>query len=370
MKKKSARIKLELLTNGINIQEDLDLKSDEAEEKFIYDSYVPTKVKIPSEIILPGNVISNVFLTQNSSWEIRGRTLFFDGEEVSKIKFTPESKFSRRTLSDGTLASNIGAMFGLEVLGIFVNRFCFFPKIGAECHFCSSAYTQRKAGNKRPKNLTILQLQETLQLALDMDNELFDTIMLTSGAYENPDFGIEEQLKYINGMKQVANHKTYHLVTLPPKSLDLITELAERGPDTIAFDIEVFDPLLFRKYCSGKNLQFGYDGMLERFEYAARVFPRNTVKAGFVCGLEPPETLIKGMEFFGKLGISSSLNIFHPDRGTQLSQSPRPSKSYLMEVIAEQNKINKKFGLIPIFPKYGRRSSLDTEVYRGCFDDL
>jgi len=205
-----------------------------------------------------------------------------------------------------------------------------------------------------------------------MDYNLFNYVMISSGAYPNPNNGILSQMKYIQNMRNVnkGKNKKYHLVTIPPTSNELLHMLAEEGPETVAFDIEIFDPDLFKKYCLGKEKQIGYERFLRIFEDASKIFQKNRVKAGFVCGLESRKSIINGMKFFGRLGIPSSLNIFHPDRGSKLENYPIPSSDYLSDVLIEQSKINDTYSLIPIFPEFGRRSSLDTEVYRGFFNDI
>jgi hypothetical protein len=365
-----ALTKLELLVNGVQFPKGVELKENEAPERYIYDSSVATRLKLPSEIILPQNVISNVFLSENSPLSIMDRKLFYNGEEVCDIGFTPEAKFSKINLSDGTSASKVAVMYGLDIFAIFLNKYCIYFREGEECKFCSIEYTRKQKGKDNPINLKLAQVVETLRSALSLDRERFNYVMVTSGAYSNPDRGILEQMKYIDAMRKIDDGKLeYHLVTIPPVSQELLHKLAKEGPNTVAFDIEVFSPELFKKFCSGKEKQIGYDNWLKIFENSSKLFQKNAVKAGFVCGLEPIETLVQGMEFFGKLGIPSSLNIFHPDEGTALANHPRPSREYLLEAFKEQARINKKYDLIPIFPKFGRRSSLDTEVYRGFLDD-
>lgn len=365
-----ALAKLELLVNGVQFPKGIELQENEAPEKYIYDSSVTTQLKLPSEIILPQNIISNVFLSEKSPLAIINRKLLYNGEEVCDIGFTPEANFSKKSLSDGTPASKIAVMYGLDIFAIFLNKYCVYFKEGEECEFCSIKYTRQKKGKDNPINLKLAHVVETLKLAMTLDRKLFNYVLVTSGAYANPDRGISEQMKYVDAMRKNDDGKLeYHLVTIPPTSTDLLKKLAEDGPNTVAFDIEVFSPDLFRKFCPGKEKQIGYDTWLKIFSHASTLFPKNAVKAGFVCGLEPIETLVQGMEFFGKIGIPSSLNIFHPDEGTALANHPRPSREYLLEAFKEQARVNKEYGLIPIFPKFGRRSSLDTEVYRGFFDD-
>ncbi len=361
---KFAKIKLNLLTEGINENSSFSLKKNDAKATYIYNSSNNTSVDLPSEIILPNNITSNVFLTKNSNWNIQDKKLFYENKFVTNIGYTSKPNFSKEILSDGTSASKVAVMFGKDIFSIYVNRDCFLFQDSLGCHFCSANITKKRNVKNNLRMISKKQVQETFKIGLEKDN--FDNVMITSGTYKNFDKGILDQIDYLKSMKNIdTKGMNYHMVSMPPKSNELIHLLKYNGLNSIAFDIEVFDKELFKKYCPGKSKYFGYVQMLEKFEYAAKVLPKNFVKAGFVCGIEPIESLVEGMEYFGKLGIASSLNIFHPDPGTPLENLPRPSKKYLLEISQEQDRINQKYELIPIFEKFGRRSSLDTEVYRG-----
>lgn len=371
LKNNPAMIKLNLLINGVNIDKNFKICKNEALEKYIYDSSITTDLILPSEIILPNSIISNIFLENNSLFSLKERYLYYKNERLCNIKLTPEANFSNCILSDGTPASRIAVMYGIDVFAIFVNRHCsYFMHKGEGCYFCSIDYTKKNKGKQNIPELKLKNVIETLNIALEKDKGLFNYILISSGAYNNPNKGIEHQLNYIKSMKKISGRSVrYHLVTIPPTSDELLYSLAEEGPDSIAFDIEVFDPNIFKKYCPGKEKQIGYERFLNIFEKSSKIFKKNAVKAGFVCGLESIETLSEGMNFFGKLGIHPSLNIFHPDEGTPLFNYSRPSIEYMLEGLSEQNKITKSYGLIPIFPEFGRRSSLDTEVYKGFFNE-
>jgi len=361
---KNARIKLGLLTEGLSVDSSFSLGANDARATYIYNSSNDVSFELPSEIVLPDNITSNIFLAENSRWRIEDKKLFYENRFMTTVEYTPMPNFSGEILSDGTLASKVAAMFGKDVFSIYVNRNCFLFKNSLGCHFCSTNIAKNGNGKENLKNITREQVQETFQIGLKKDG--FNNAMITSGTYENFDQGILDQLGYLKAMREVdVKGVHYHMVTMPPKSNELIHAMRSSGLDTFAFDIEVFDKELFERYCPGKSKYFGYNQMLEKFEYAAKIFPKNSVKAGFVCGLESLESLTQGMEYFGKLGISSSLNIFHPDPKTPLENFSRPTREYLLAASQEQDKVNQKYGLIPIFEKFGRRSSLDTEVYRG-----
>ena len=361
---KFAEIKLNLLTEGLNENSSFSLTEEDAEAKYIYNSSNNFPTKLPQEIILSNNITSNIFLTKKSDWEIQGKNLFHNGNLITEVKYTPRPKFLKEILSDGVPASKVVAMFGKDIFSIYVNRDCFLFNDSLGCHFCSSNVAKKDKSKKNLKKISPKQVQEAFKIGLEKDN--FQDVMITSGTYKDFDKGILDKINYLQVMKEIETKNIkYHLVSMPPKSNKLINLLKEKGLNTIAFDIEVFDKKLFEKYCPGKTKYFGHNLMIEKLKYAAKVFPKNSVKAGFVCGLEPLESLIEGMEYFGKLGISSSLNIFHPDPKTPLEKMPRPKKEYILKACQEQDRINQKYDLVPIFENFGRRSSLDTEVYRG-----
>jgi len=363
----SGQIKLELLLSGINPNSRIQLNDQDAPQRYVYDTSNNYEGHLPSEIILPGGVISNIYFSKDSDWSIQGQMLQHKNQNISGITFTPDAKFTKLNLNSGISASKVAIMYGLDIFAVFLNKTCAYFSNDNDCHFCGLEYTKKNAGRENIQNPTLNQVVEVFQLALKQDFDSFNNVMITSGAYENPDQGIRKQMEYLLRMKQLQGNKRvkYHLVTVPPKSRELLKELSEHGPDTIAFDIEVFNQDLFSKYCPGKEKQIGYKDYLRIFEDAAKIFPANAVKAGFVLGLEPIESLVEGMEFFGKLGVSSSLNIFHPDLGSKLQHEPRPDKEYVVEALKQQKRIMQAHNLIPIFPNYGRRSSLDTEVYKG-----
>jgi hypothetical protein len=373
LRENPAMAKLELLVRGVRVEKDLKLNPQEANEKYFYDSAKRGEGALPSEIILPGRIVSNLFVSEESPYSIWNRTLFLGRERIEKIfdiKFTPEARFSRELLSDGMHASRIAAMYGLDVFALFLNRRCYYSRIKKGCEFCSSEYTSRNKGRSNCLNPKLSQVIETLSKALEMDRPLFNNVLVSSGAYADPDRGIIEQMRYIRAMKKIDDGTIkYHLVTIPPRSDELLHMLADEL-ESISFDLEVFDPQLFRKYCPGKDSQIAYDDWLRILEKSSSYFKKGSVKIGFVGGLEPLGSLVKGMEFVGKLGLAPAINIFHPDEGTHLADSPRPSTEYIICMSREQARIYKEYELVPVFPEHGRRSSLDTEVYKGFFDGI
>lgn len=365
-RKNPALLKIELLTKGIRIGK-IGMKKNEDKEKYFYATSKKSSLDLPSEIILPRNTLTNLFISDNSPYLLDKKIIYNKKDKICEVKFASKPKFSREILSDGTPASRVASMYSPGIFSIFLNRLCSFVNDNNLCRFCSIEHTRKNKGRKNVVNPSIKQVKEAFRLALKKDDIKY--ILVTSGAYSDPDKGILQQMEYINAMKSIRKINS-HLTTIPPKSERLLKWLAKYGPDTISFDIEVFDKKLFEYYCPGKNKQIPYKDWLKIFKKAARYFGKNRVKIGFVCGLGSLKGLVKGMEFVGKLGLVPAFNIFHPDEGTPLKNHARPSSKYVLRAVKEQERIYKKYDLIPVFPYIGRRSSLDTEVFRGDFKNV
>lgn len=366
LRKNPALLKIELLTKGVRIGK-ISMKNNEDKEKYFYATSKKSSFDLPSEIILPKNTLTNLFISNSSPYLLDKKIVYNKKEKICEVKFAPEPKFSKEILSDGIPALRVASMYSPGVFSIFLNRVCSFVKDNNLCRFCSIEYTRKNEGKENAVNPSIEQVKEAFKLALKNDDIKY--VFVTSGAYSDLDEGILQQMKYINAMRAIKKISS-HLTTMPPKSDRLLKWLAKYGPDTISFDIEVFDKKLFEYYCPGKNKQIPYKDWLKIFKKAAKYFGKNRVKIGFVCGLGPLKSLVQGMEFVGKLGLVPAFNIFHPDEGTPLKNHARPSSNYILRAVKEQERIYKKYGLIPVFPYIGRRSSLDTEVFRGDFKNV
>lgn len=366
LRKNPALLKIELLTKGVRIGR-ISMENNEDKEKYFYDTSKKSSFDLPSEIILPKNTLTNLFISNNSPYLLNNKAIYIKKRKICAVKFALEPKFSREILSEGTPASRVASMYSPGIFSVFLNRVCSFAKEGDLCRFCSIEHTRKNKGKENSVNPSIKQVKEAFKLALKRDDIKY--IFVTSGSYSDPDKGILQQMKYIDAMRAIKKISS-HLTTMPPKSDKLLKWLAKHGPDTISFDIEVFDKKLFEYYCPGKNKQIPYEDWLKIFKKAAKYFGKNRVKIGFVCGLGPLKSLVKGMEFVGKLGLVPAFNIFHPDEGTPLRNHARPSSRYVLRAVKEQERIYRKYGLIPVFPYIGRRSSLDTEVFRGDFKNV
>src|SRR3989344_572715 len=186
LRENPALLKLELLANGIRGSSNFDIRENEAQDKYFYDNAKDLRGKVPSELILPQNVVVNLYNSQDSPFSIQGRKLFLNQEEVSEVRYTPEASFSSATLTNGKPMSRVATMYGLDIFAIFLNRGCVLFKTGEECQFCSLDNTRKTLGKANTVNPSLEEVTQTFKFALTNDKALFNYVVVSSGAYPDP----------------------------------------------------------------------------------------------------------------------------------------------------------------------------------------
>ncbi|MBI4215348.1 MAG: radical SAM protein [Parcubacteria group bacterium] len=376
-----AIVKLCLLCEGVRIHREIlkEVGNEFAEDRFRYHraTKIPKGVKyVPSEILLPEDIVCSVFLENKSPWLIKkdknGKLALFykNTRMVCSVAFTQRPKFYDIKLSNGKSCDQVAVMYGNYVLAIFVMGWCYFFEKGLGCKFCSlkTNWEGKGLGQQNLKFVSPQIAQEATQIAVNSDGERIKYVLYSSGSFPDNDDGFRIQTEVVRAVKKETPDIEHHFAIMPPNDLSLIKEMKKAGLNTIDFDMEIFDEKLFKKICPGKEKFYGHDKYLEALEYAVKVFGWGKGRCACVAGLEPLDSFLSGLHFLGKKGIPVDINIFHPDPGSELANMPRPNKEYILEVSKEQAKVYKKYNFSCLFSIGGRRGSLDTEIYKGYFD--
>lgn len=381
----SGMIKLMLLSNGVNITDEtlisLSTATDIEENRYYYnisnDEDLCEKYKLPSELLLPDDVESSFYFNSRSPLSIEKIDneyfIIYGENKLSTISFNKKPKFFDTKLEDGSECSQYASMYGRYILALFLNGACYFVNNKEACKFCSIGPSRKSLGKQNVMAISPNKLNEVMAHVVAHDKDRIKYIMYTAGTYANLDVGIKVQAQLIEAVNKYlpgSSGVTHHLTTMPPRDKKLLHTLVNSGLQSIAYDMELYDENLFKYYCPGKERFFGYENMIHAIADAVDVFGKNNVKVGFVGGLEPLETMIAGMERLAQMGASLAVNIFHPDPKTPVYNFQRPTQQYLIDMVKGQRDIYKKYAVIPVFPDGGRRSSLDSEIYRGFFDNL
>ncbi|MBC1604423.1 biotin synthase [Listeria rocourtiae] len=371
------RIKVEILAHGVNYSDDF-ISQYNKDEKTLKkrraygnsDELIHSdKFKVPQEIILPGNIVVATNLRSSSQWNLAYKDneyVVHNGEIMVSIDFPVQPKFYDYFDSDQIKLDKLITLYGGSTLGVFSPGTCYFWGKKLECKFCSLQPT--RAGLSDHKLFIAPEkVVEATKLALTDDSNDIKHFLLNGGTISDYDKGFKKHLEILEAVNdaRILNDLPIHLISMPPKDFTLFKRLAKINA-TIAMDIEVFDPELFDDICPGKSKDYGRDNFIDALTEAVSYMGRGNVYCGFVGGLEPIESFIKGLYFMAEKGVVPAVNIFHNDPESQFKDHPRPSIEYINEVGKHMAIIYKKFDYVPFLEGSGR-NAVDTEAYRQLF---
>jgi biotin synthase-related radical SAM superfamily protein len=208
---------------------------------------------------------------------------------------------------------------------------------------------------------------EAIAMAIKEEDGRYKRVLLNGGTIPNYDKGYTIHMDLLERVKNtnLQSSLEYHLISMPPKDFRLFDRFKRIG-NNMSMSLEVFNPDLFSEICPGKARDYTRERFLAAFEAAVDVLGRGNVYAGFVAGMEPLESIIEGIEYFGDMGVVPAVAAFHPDAGSQYSNQQRPSVDFLMKIGKKMSEIYRKEGFQPLIEGSGR-NSLDTEAYLGGF---
>ncbi|EJM22410.1 biotin synthase-related enzyme [Pseudomonas sp. GM21] len=370
-------LKLELLCNGVSFSgeflEYFQLRTDHIEKRRAYgtgDSIILNHgTRTPQEIILGGQIIAAANYNPDSNYCIsleKQIPVLKIGNRTVKITFPQRPKSYGMHLSNSELFEKHVTVYGNSTLGIFSPGHCYYFNNGDECKFCSLGPAREILSDHKMRIKGDIA-GEAVATAIKEEKGRYKRVLLNGGTIPNYDKGYSIHIDLLERVKETNLHNTleYHLISMPPKDFRLFDRFKKNG-NNMSMSIEVFDPALFKEVCPGKARDYTRERFLAAFEAAVEVLGRGNVYAGFVAGMEPLESIIEGIEFFGDMGVVPAVAAFHPDVGSQYSNRQRPSIDFLIKVGKKMSEIYHREGFQPLIEGSGR-NSLDTEAYLGGF---
>ena len=128
--------------------------------------------------------------------------------------------------------------------------------------------------------------------------------------------------------------------------LKSIEEHKKLGVYSVAYNLEIWDPVLFETYCPGKQEIQGRDHWLRALELAVDVHGPGKVSTHFVTGFqEPEESLMEGIEWMSERGIASIPLVWSPVEGTPYSNFRAPRAEWFVETVYRAADIRLKHGV-------------------------
>ncbi|MNO79238.1 hypothetical protein D3C76_704020 [compost metagenome] len=378
MLQETVKLKLELLSNGVSFSQEFlqyfQTQTNHIEKRRAYgtgDSVIlSSDTRTPQEIILDGQIIAAANHNPNSNYRLileQETPSLRYGNKVIKITFPTRPRSYGKRLSNGELLERNLTVYGDSTPGIFSPGHCYYFNDGHECKFCSLGPARVSLSDHKMRIKGDVA-GEAVATAIEDESNRYKRILLNGGTIPNYDKGYAMHIDLLERVKQknLQNGLDYHLISMPPKDFRLFERFKKVG-NNMSMSLEVFNSDLFSEVCPGKSRDFTRERFLAVFEAAVDVLGHGNVYAGFVAGMEPLESIIEGIEYFGEMGVVPAVAVFHPDAGSQYSTRERPSVNFLNTLGKKMSEIYRREGFRPLIEGSGR-NSLDTEAYLGGFE--
>ena len=279
--------------------------------------------------------------TARSPYELVGSDGGFcitDGEGTVPVTLLPRPRFYGQRTTTGVEFSDIASTHGSYTV-ITPSPRCEFFNTKVECKYCAGDYNT--AGGPG-RDFTVDEVIEVVGEILKEGSSRI--IYLSLGFSSGDDGGIEFLKPYIEAIKKRFNCLVA-VELLPPRSNKWIDETYALGADSVLYNLEIFDPVLFETICPGRAELIGRKRYLDALGYAARIFPNGTVASHLIIGLEPPGSTNMGVDMLTSMGVVPILPVYRPQSGRALSIGPLtaeiiiPVYRHLYEAV-RKNKIN------------------------------
>ncbi|WP_030132603.1 radical SAM protein [Pseudomonas sp. QTF5] len=370
-------LKLELLCKGVSFTREFleyyQVRTDHIEKRRAYgtgDSIIlNSSTRTPQEIILDGQIIAAANYNPYSDYRIaleQETPVLKHGNRTVRITFPSRPRSYGKYLSNGELFEQHITIYGNSTLGIFSPGHCYYFNDGNECKFCSLG-SARETLSDHKMRIKGDVAGEAVATAIKEEDGRYKRVLLNGGTIPNYDKGYSIHMDLLERVKDtnLQSSLEYHLISMPPKDFRLFDRFKKIG-NNMSMSLEVFNPDLFSEVCPGKARDYTRERFFAAFEAAVDVLGRGNVYAGFVAGMEPLESIIEGIEYFGDMGVVPAVAAFHPDAGSQYSNRQRPSVDFLIKLGKKMSEIYRREGFQPLIEGSGR-NSLDTEAYLGGF---
>jgi len=310
---------------------------------------------LPEELLLPMDTIVQVRENLDSRWactvEHEKLVLKRDGKFVIGVRHIPRPKYYSQLTSDGVEMMRIAPKRGQDCLVLNYATFCGYWVNNHGCRFCNIVPTMKwNKDDLQISSRKYEQIVETTRTAFKED--AVSHILLTGGmlpAYKGRDREDEMVASVIQAMQEALGKKgiPVNVIRTAPKDKDLhsIKEQKELGAYSVAYNLEVWDPLLFKYYCPGKDEVQGRDHWLRALEVATEVYGPGKVSTHFVTGVEPSETLLQGVEWCSKRGIGVIPLVFSPVKGAYMEGFRSPTAEWFVKTAEKIADIRLKYGV-------------------------
>ena len=198
---------------------------------------------------------------------------------------------------------------------------CEFKNLGRGCAFCDVPASE--------ENFDLNKIYDALKL-LRNKNISFRHILIGGGTCLNETIWdkIKQLAKYLKEDEYFKNKPLSLMCILPP--IEQLVELKKAGITEVAFNLEIANENLAKKYMKGKFTE--KKRFYEVMTQAIKIFGIGNVRSAIIVGLDKKDDLIKEVQCMAQKGILPCLSALRALPDASLKSFIHPSNNYLYEV--------------------------------------
>lgn len=256
--------------------------------------------------------------------------LYYFGKCITSVLLRKKDVMAGMVLDNGLRYSDF-IYKGWDRLRIFHRVGCCYKDSSHGCKFCDLESDKRH-----------LSLEDVINAIDEYDKQYPDIRhYLIGGGSDSFHSDFSFVISIANYIKN-KNGKPIYLMSLPPEHYSILDTLKQSGITQVAFNIEIFDRDIAKKYMPGKG-EIALSHYIDILSYAVKLWGNTgNVRTIFVVGLEPAESLLKGINCVSKLGISPILSLFRPISGTPIGHLLPPSEDKVLDIVKKTEQICKE----------------------------
>jgi solute carrier family 13 (sodium-dependent dicarboxylate transporter), member 2/3/5 len=298
-------LKLDLMIRGMKLSRDA-LASPEIGRALSLSK--GTGAALGLDIVLPENVLVNIpvleCLAEKRPYSLINdgdRFFITDGAHRVEVWVAATPRYYEKTTTSGVPMAKIGRTYG-GYLAISPTPVCEFLTEDLACRYCDLE-------SKKGRAWSVDEVLETVEAALS--EGVAEYICLNVGYTRSPDGGVALLEPYIKAIKDKYNVLVC-VQAQPPEVDQWIDAGYAMGIDSIAYNLEAYDPEVFARIAPGKMQMVGRERYFEALRHAGKIFPPGAVVSNLIVGLEPVESTIKGIDMLTAIGVIPTLPIYRP----------------------------------------------------------
>jgi hypothetical protein len=339
------RLKTELLLDGLTITDDAMSTVGHGGLEKVFWVFEMTPVThqgsgdgtrpLPNDMLLPYDLYVDVRYNPGSPFTVNrsGEAIILskNNKEICEVRWPTRPDFYDKKTRSGELMKKVASMRGDCGLRVCFDNACTYFSKGEQCKFCNIVPARQR---NRNHVVTIKEAEDIYDVVKEaiIDNPVCSHLAMTAGAAKDDGLGnLPEILERLKPLLAIKNFPIVTAITAT-RNKEETEQLCSAGISSVAFNLEIWDEKLFHEICPGKTRRVGRARWIESLKEARDLLKPARALSSFVVGLEPAESVLKGIDYLSSEGIWPIMSPFIPMVGTEYEGMKSKSADWIWDV--------------------------------------